>query len=138
MLEVGNTTATALTAGAKIPFSTVFFNTNNRTSFDSANNALVIRRRGIYKAGGSFVFTPTDAGEVSITMYVNGSAEPTAISTFTAVAGNTYTFTIPSKYIRTICSRCGNTVPITFVVSAAGTLISANAFVFYNEVSNAE
>lgn len=138
MLEVGNTTAIALTANAKIPFTTVFFNTNNRTAFDSANNALVIKRRGIYKAGGSFVFTPTDAGEVSITMYVNGSAEPTAVSTFTAVAGNTYTFTIPSKYIRTICSGCGNTVPITFVVSAAGTLISANAFVYYNEVSNAE
>lgn len=138
MLEVGNTTATALTAGAKIPFTTVFFNTNNRTSFDSTNNALVIRRRGIYKVGGSFVFTPTAAGTVSIAMYVNGSASPTAVSTFTATAGNTYTFTIPSKYIRTVPSTSGNTVPITFVVSADGTLDSANAFVFYNEVSNAE
>ena len=138
MLEVGNTTATALTAGAKIPFTTVFFNTNNRTSFDQANNAMLIKKRGVYKAGGSFVFTPTAAGIVSIAMYVNGSASPTAVSTFTATTGNTYTFTIPSKYIRTISSNCGNTVPITFVVNADGTLNSANAFVFYNEASNAE
>ena len=71
-------------------------------------------------------------------MYVNGSASPTAISTFTAVAGNTYTFTIPSKYVRTVPSINGSTVPITFVVNAAGTLSSANAFVYYNETSNAE
>lgn len=138
MLEVGNTTETALAANAKIPFTTVFFNTNNRTAFDSTNNALVIKRRGIYKAGGSFVFTPTAAGLVTISMFVNGSAVPTAVSSFTAVAGNTYTFTIPSKYIRTVSSNCGNTVPITFVVNADGTLNSANAFVFYNEASNAE
>lgn len=138
MLEVGNTTETALAANAKIPFTTVFFNTNNRTAFDSTNNALVIKRRGIYKAGGSFVFTPTAAGLVTISMFVNGSDVPTAVSSFTAVAGNTYTFTIPSKYIRTVSSNCGNTVPITFVVNADGTLNSANAFVFYNEASNAE
>lgn len=138
MLEVGNTTETALVANAKIPFTTVFFNTNNRIAFDSTNNALVIKRRGIYKAGGSFVFTPTAAGLVTISMFVNGSDVPTAVSSFTAVAGNTYTFTIPSKYIRTVSSNCGNTVPITFVVNADGTLNSANAFVFYNEASNAE
>lgn len=136
MLEVGNTTSTALTAGAKIPFTTVFFNTNNRTSFDSTNNALVIRRRGLYKVGGSFVFTPTAAGTVTIQMFTNGNAQPTAVSTFTAVAGNTYTFTIPSKYIRTVSSSTGSTVPITFTVSAAGTLTSANAFVYYNETVN--
>lgn len=133
MLEVGNTTSTALTAGATIPFTTVFFNTNNRTAFNSSTNALTIKRRGIYKAGGSFVFTPTAAGTVTIQMYVNGTAQPTAVSTFTAVAGNTYTFTIPSKYIRVIPSGTSSTVPITFTVSADGTLTSANAFVYYNE-----
>lgn len=136
MLEVGNTTSTTLTAGATIPFTTVFFNTNNRTSFNSSTNALTIRRRGIYKAGGSFVFAPTAAGTVTIQMYVNGSSQPTAVSTFTAVAGNTYTFTIPSKYIRIVQSNSGSTVPITFTVSAAGTLTSANAFVYYNETVN--
>jgi hypothetical protein len=138
MLEVGNTTATALTAGAKIPFTTVFFNTNSRTSFDSANNALLIKKRGVYKAGGNFVFTPTAAGVVSIAMYVNGSSVPTAISSFTATAGSAYTFTIPSKYIRTVPSTTGSTVPITFVVSGAGTLASANAFVYYNESADFE
>ena len=138
MLEVGNTTATVLAANEKIPFNTVFINTNNRTSFDQANNAMLIKKRGVYKAGGSFVFTPTAAGLASIAMYVNGSAVPTAVASFTAVAGNTYTFTIPSKYIRTVPSGVGNTVPITFVTSVDGTLVSANAFVYYNEVSNAE
>ena len=136
MLEVGNTTATVLTANEKIPFNTVFINTNNRTSFDQANNAMLIKKRGVYKAGGSFVFTPTAAGLASIAMYVNGSAVPTAVASFTAVAGNTYTFTIPSKYIRTVPSGVGNTVPITFVVSADGTLDSANAYVYYNETVN--
>ena len=136
MLEVGNTSTTALTANDKIPFKTVFFNTNNRTSFDSANNALVIKRRGIYKVGGSFVFTATNAGNVSISMYVNGVAKPTAVSTFTAIAGSTYTFTIPSKYIKAIPSVSGSTISITFVVSADGTLDSANAYVYYNETVN--
>ena len=138
MLEVGNTTAMVLAANEKIPFNTVFINTNNRTSFDQVNNAMLIKKRGVYKAGGSFVFTPTAAGLASIAMYVNGSAVPTAVASFTAVAGNTYTFTIPSKYIRTVPSGVGNTVPITFVTSVDGTLVSANAFVYYNEVSNAE
>ena len=129
MLEVGNTTSTAVAANGKIPFTTVFFNTNNKTSFDSVNNSLNIRRPGIYNVGGSFVFTPTAAGTVSISMQVSGATSPTAVATFTADAGSTYTFNIPSKYIRTVASTAGS-VPITFVASAAGTLTSANAFVY--------
>lgn len=133
MLEVSNTTSTDLTSGAKIPFTNVLFNTNDRTSFDSANNALVIRKAGIYKVGGSFIFAPTEAGLTTISMFVNGEAVPTATSSFTAIAGSTYTFTIPSKYIKTVPSTTNSTVPITFVVNGAGTLSSANAYVFYNE-----
>lgn len=129
MLEVGNTNEVALVAGSKIPFSTVFFNTNCKTAFDSANNSLNIRRPGIYNAGGSFVFTPTAAGPVTVQMFVNGVESPTALATFTAVAGSTYTFNIPSRYIRTAASTSGQ-VPITFTVSAAGTLEKANAFVY--------
>lgn len=129
MLEVGNTSSTAIAAGGKIPFTTVFFDTNNKAFFDSANNSLNIRRPGIYNVGGSFVFTPTAAGPVTISMLVNGTASPTALATFTAVAGSTYTFNIPSRYIRTVASS-GGSVPITFVASAAGTLTSANAFVY--------
>lgn len=130
MLEVGNTTSTAIAAGGNIPFTSVLYNTNNKTTFDSTNNALIINRPGIYNVGGSFIFAPTDEGTASITMFVNGVAVPTAISTFTATAGNIYTFTIPSKYIRTIKANTGSTVSITFVSSVAGTLSSANAFVY--------
>lgn len=136
MLEVGNTTSTTLTANSVIPFTQVYLNTNNRTSFNSSSNALVIEKSGIYKVGGTFVFTPSVAGTANIYMYADGVAQPTAISSFTVANGQTYTFTIPSKYLNIINTRQVGTVPITFVVDTAGTLESANAFVYYNEKIN--
>lgn len=138
MLEVGNTaTSTTLTANSTIPFDKVFFNTNSRTSFNSTTNEMVIKKVGIYKVGGSFTFAPTTAGSVTVTMYVNGVAQPTAVSTIKTTAdAQTVTFVIPSKYLDIIPSNQNTTVPIKFVVSAAGVLSNANAFVYYNEGIN--
>lgn len=136
MLEVGNSTSVELQANQVIPFNTVFFNTNDRTFFDESKNALTIKKSGIYKVGGNFVFVPSANGIAKISMYVNGVEFPTAQSTQTVVSGNTYTFSIPSKYVKTIPYTNGSVVPITFVTNIGGTLNSANAYVYYNEKIN--
>lgn len=136
MLEVGNTTSTVLTANQTIPFTTVFFDTNNKMAFKPSANALSILKKGIYTVGGTFVVTPSSTGVMTITMYANGIEQPTALSRMSVASGGTYTFTIPSKYIETISSTNRNTVDITFVTDTGCSLVSANAYVYYNEKVN--
>lgn len=128
MLEIGNNTETELTIGQTVPFSTVYFDTNLDSHFESASNSMIIDKSGYYIVDGSFVFAPTVAGDASVYLYVNGEIEPSVTSTFTtAVANQKVTFTISDKVIKTIPTFSSSNVPIRFVVSVAGTLYNANA-----------
>lgn len=128
MLEIGNNTETNLTIGQTIPFNIVSFDTNMDSHFDSNTNSMVIDRSGYYVVKGNFVFAPTEIGDASVYLYVNGEVEPTVASTFTTTTANQkITFTIPSKVIRTLPSFSNSNVPIRFVVSAAGTLYNNDA-----------
>lgn len=130
MIQVSNKTSTELIASATIPFNIVSQDTNNDTSYNSNTNSIEIQRGGYFNISGSFVFAPSASGDASIVMYVDGNSEPTAISTFTTTeADQKITFVIPSKIIRTISNRSNDTVPISFVTSVAGTLLSANVTV---------
>ena len=131
MLEVGTTTQVELTANQVIPFTTVLYDTNDDSHFDSTSNALTIDKSGYYTAKGIFTFAPTEAGDASVYLYINGSSSPTVTATFTTSAENQkVSFVIPSKVIRTIPTFADTSVPVTFVVSPAGTLYNANASLF--------
>lgn len=128
MLEVGNTTQVDLTANQVIPFTNVLYDTNNDSHFDSTSNAMMIDKSGYYIAKGNFTFAPTEAGDASVYLYINGSESPTVTATFTTSSANQkVSFVIPSKVIRTIPTFADTSVPVTFVVSTAGTLYNANA-----------
>lgn len=128
MLEIGNNTETDLTIGQTIPFNIVSFDTNMDSHFNSTTNSMIIDRSGYYEVKGNFVFAPTEIGDASVYLYVNGEVEPTVTTTFTtSAADEKNTFTIPSKIIRTVPTFSNSNVPVKFVVSAAGTLYNANA-----------
>ena len=128
MLEVGNITETELSIMQTIPFNIVSFDTNADSHFDSTSNSMVIDRSGYYEVKGEFVFAPSETGDVSVYLYVNGETQPTVTSTYTFSSANAKkTFTIPSKIIRTIPTFSNSSVPVKFVVSTAGTLYNANA-----------
>jgi len=128
MLEVGNTTETQLTANQVIPFTTVSYDTNTDTHFDSTKNALTIDKSGYYVISGNFVFEPSGEGDASILLYVNGSEVPVSTATFTVGASaQKINFVIAPKVIKTIPTFADTSVPITFVVSTDGTLYNANA-----------
>jgi len=133
MVEVGNNTSVSLTANQVIPFNTNTFDTNNRISFDQSTNSIVITKTGKYEVNGSFIFSPTNAGLVTITAYANGVAIPFDFSSFTATATDVYTFTLPQKLINVVTAQSGNVVRITFVTNAEGTLTNALASVNYVE-----
>ena len=127
MLEVGNNTETQLIASQAIPFTLVSYDTNLDSHFDSTKNALMIDRSGYYIISGNFTFAPTEEGDVSISLYVEGSEIPVSTATFTAGANEKYNFVISPKVIKTIPTFTDTSVPVTFIVSTAGTLYNANA-----------
>lgn len=133
MIEVINNTTVSLLANAQIPFTTNTFDTNNRMYFDASNNSIVITKVGKYEINGSFIYSPTSSGIVSITAYANGVAIPCDICSFTSTADSTYTFTLPQKIINVIQATSGNVVAITFTVNLDGTLTNAVASVKYVE-----
>lgn len=126
MLTVVNTTVTALTANATIPIGNVKVRTNKDTILADGN--IAIQRPGTFEVLGTFVFTATAAGDVTVQMQSDGAAVPGALATITATEGQTITLATQGT-VQTRQSTPGAQVPITWKVSAAGSLISATASV---------
>lgn len=128
MLEVGNATEVSLNAQQTIPFTLVSYDTNADSHFDTSTNSMIIDRSGYYIVSGNFTFAPTSTGDASIYLYVDGEELPTATATFTCgEAEQKFNFVIAPKVVRTVPTFLNSTVPVKFVVSAAGTLYNANA-----------
>lgn len=91
------------------------------------NGKIRLRSPGIYSVIANFSFTSESAGDVTVTMEKEGENVSTDSATGTAAAGGTVNLNIPSLIRVNECS-CGG-VGIGYTVSAAGTLIAANAVV---------
>lgn len=125
MIQVVNTTSTDLTAGATIPTGSVRVRTNNRVNYN--NGSLEIVKPGTYKVDGNFIVTATAAGAIQTQMSVNGAAVPGAIAAGSAAAAGDE-ITLPVSFIvQAAPAAPGNSVAITWTVSAACTLTNAEA-----------
>lgn len=126
MLAVVNTTAATLTAGGTIPAGSVKVRTNNDAVMGDGN--IEIQKAGTFEILGNFTFTATAAGAVTIQMQAAGTDVPGASATITATEGQTVPLTTQAT-VQTHQGTPGAQVPITWTVSAAGTLVSATASV---------
>lgn len=123
MIQVVNTTSATLAAGATIPPGSVRTRTNNRVNLNG--NALEIVKPGTYKVDGSFVISAA-AGTNQVQLYANGTAVPGAVAQVTTTAADNV-ITLPvSAVIQAAPAAPGNKVALTWVTSAAGTLINAS------------
>ena len=123
MIQVVNTTSATLAAGATIPPGTVRARTNNRVNLNG--NALEIVKPGTYKVDGNFVISATAAGTNQVQLYANGTAVPGAVAQVTTTAADVITLPV-SAVIQAAPAAPGNKVALTWVTSAAGTLINAS------------
>lgn len=126
MLVAVNTTQTALIANQKIPLGSTAIQTNREARLNNGN--LEIRKAGTFEILANFVFTATAAGDVTVQMQAGGVNVPGATATATATAGGTVTLPVQGT-VQTRQGTQGDTVPISWTVSAAGTLVSATASV---------
>ena len=126
MLVAVSTTQTALSANQKIPLGSAVIQTNQEARLNNGN--LEIRKAGTFEILANFVFTATAAGDVTVQMQAGGVNVPGATATATATAGGTVTLPVLGA-VQTRQSTPGATVPISWTVSAAGTLVSATASV---------
>ena len=126
MLVAVSTTQTALSANQKIPLGSTSIQTNQEARLNSGN--IEIRKAGTFEILANFVFTATAAGDVTVQMQAGGVNVPGATATATATAGGTVTLPVLGA-VQTRQSTPGATVPISWTVSAAGTLVSATASV---------
>lgn len=126
MLVAVSTTQTALSANQKIPLESAVIQTNQEARLN--NGSLEIRKAGTFEILANFVFTATAAGDVTVQMQAGGVNVPGATATATATAGGTVTLPVLGA-VQTRQSTPGATVPISWTVSAAGTLVSATASV---------
>lgn len=88
-----------------------------------------LSRPGIYFVIANFSFTPTAAGNVTVALERSGNPSNTDIATATATAASAVNLTIPSLVMVDEEACCGGGVSIGYRVSAAGTLLAANAVV---------
>lgn len=86
------------------------------------------QKAGTFEILANFVFTATAAGDVTVQMQAGGVNVPGATATATATAGGTVTLPVQGT-VQTRQGTQGATVPISWTVSAAGTLVSATASV---------
>lgn len=126
MLAVVNTTATTLTAGATIPTGNAKARTNSDAVVSDGN--IEIQKAGTFEVLGNFTFTATAAGAVTVQMQAEGTDVPGASATITATEGQTVPLATQAV-VQTRQSTPGAQVPITWTISAAGTLVSATASV---------
>lgn len=126
MLAVVNTTATTLTAGTTIPTGSAKARTNSDAVVSDGN--IEIQKAGTFEVLGNFTFTATAAGAVTVQMQAEGTDVPGASATITATEGQTVPLATQAV-VQTRQSTPGAQVPITWTISAAGTLVSATASV---------
>lgn len=126
MLVAVSTTQTALSANQKIPLGSTSIQTNREARLNNGN--IEIRKAGTFEILANFVFTATAAGDVTVQMQAGGVDVPGATATATATAGGTVTLPVLGA-VQTRPGTQGATVPISWTVSAAGTLVSAAASV---------
>lgn len=81
----GNILGVTASADTNIPFNTVI-QSNNKVSYDSTNNSILIKNTGYYEADIHLVLTGIAVGDITVSLMANGTAltEAQAVETVSA------------------------------------------------------
>lgn len=102
LIQTSNTTTSNVTANGTIPLGSVLrrFGCNCRLN----GNKVEVEGTGYYTVTGTVTLQPEAAGAVSVALYENNVAVPSAVATGTAAAiGDDVTLTIATTVRETCC-----------------------------------
>lgn len=92
-----------------------------------SGNAIQIAGNGYYKIGANFVISPTEAGDVTVTAYIDGVAVPGATASGTAAAANDFVTLSIGAVFRQACRCCEGITNLTFVVTGTASAVTNSA-----------
>lgn len=122
------TASTTLGVNSNIPVGSVIH--KNCTKLFANGNSWTVKGVGYFKASANVTVAPTTAGDITVTMYDNGTAVATA-SGVTATNGDAVT--LPLQYLGlNECACCNHT--ITLDVSVASTVTESSMIIQRGEL----
>lgn len=89
-----------------------------------SGNAIQINGAGYYDCGASFTLAPTEAGNVTISAYLNNVAIPGAVATETAAAANDLVNLSLTAIVRQACECCEGVSNLTFVLTGTAASVT--------------
>lgn len=123
-----NTTAT-VTAGGVIPFTSTYKNTGRSISYVNGSTTINLRSKGLYQVFFSVTGTVTGAtaGNITVTLYRNGVAVPSTITSSTSTSATDFVNLANSTIIEVDencpCSNSGlSQIPLTLVSTEAAVI----------------
>lgn len=115
-IYTANTTAAAIGEGATLPLGAIIRRFGG--ALDLNGNGINLMEMGYYAIRASVSYTPTDAGNVTLTLLADGVAVPGATATVTATAGATVNLSIVGM-VKRCCNGAGT---IVLTINQAGVL----------------
>ena len=94
-----------------------------------SGNAIQIAGAGYYEINASFVVAPTEAGEVTITAYVDNVPIQGAVTTETVAAGGDFATLSIDSVFRQPCQCCEGLSNLTFVLTGTAANVTNTAIV---------
>lgn len=126
-----NTTTTVIAGGA-IPFTSTYKNTGSSISYVNGSTTVNLRSKGLYQVFFSVTGTATGetAGNITVTLYRNGVAVPSTITSSTSTSTTDFVNLENSTIIEVDencpCSNSGlSQIPLTLV--STGEAVVSNA-----------
>ena len=125
MISTVNSASTAVTAGSTVPLGSITRRFGNKKGCPcvpaldlSGNNSIIVRESGYYDIDITATFTVPTAGNVTLTVFVNGVAVPglTATTTVTTDSTQISTLNITAPDILVQCAS----VPATITIVLSG------------------
>lgn len=125
MIQVFRNTPVDVLAGGELTFTGTKFRKGNTAVLN--NGGVDLNCDGVYMITANFSYTATAAGDVTVTLQVDGIPSPADVAVETATAGGTVNVTVVSLIPVRTCG-CSPT-DIGYIVSVDGTLVNADAVV---------
>lgn len=125
MIQVFRNSPVDVLTGGELTFTGTKFRKGSTAVLN--NGGIDLNCDGVYMITANFSFTATAAGDVMVTMQVDGMLSAADVAVATAAAGDTVNVTVVSLIpVR----KCGcSPADIGYIVSVAGTLVDADAVV---------
>lgn len=89
-----------------------------------AGNAIQVAGAGYYEINASITAAPTAAGDVTVTVYKDGTPLQGATATGTAAAADDFVNLSISYIVREFCSCCDGLTNLTFVLTGVDSSIT--------------